>query len=60
MEDTAKRVAEFGGSPDISLKHKLIQAANDIEEVLNAYEHLAVRVFVFSMAVYGLIRAALR
>jgi len=28
--------------------------------VLKAYEHLAVRVFIVSMAVYGLIRAALR
>jgi hypothetical protein len=30
------------------------------EEVLKAYEHLAVRVFIFIMALYGLIRAALR
>jgi len=28
--------------------------------VLKAYECLAVRVFIFSMAVYGLIRAAIK
>ena len=60
MEDTAKQVAEFSSSPDVRLKHKLIQAANDIEDVLKAYESLAVRVFIFSMAVYGLIRAAIK
>jgi len=43
-----------------SFKEKLIRLANDIEDVLKAYEHLAVRVFIFSMAVYGLARAALR
>jgi hypothetical protein len=46
------------------LKHtwreKLIQLAKDLEAVLKAFEHLAVRVFIFGMAVYGLIRAALR
>ena len=60
MEDTAKQVAEFSSGPDVRLKHKLIQAASDIEEVLKAFEHLAVRLFIFSMAIYGLIRAALR
>ena len=43
-----------------SRRKQLIQTACDIEEVLNAYEHLAVRVFIFEMAVYGVIRAALR
>jgi hypothetical protein len=43
-----------------SRRKQLIQTACDIEEVLNAYEHLAVRVFIFVMAVYGVIRAALR
>jgi hypothetical protein len=43
-----------------SFKQNLIQTANDIEDVLNAYESLAVRVFIFSMAVYGLIRAAIK
>ena len=38
---------------------QLIETACD-EEVLKAYEHLAVRAFIFVMAVYGLIRAALR
>jgi hypothetical protein len=59
MEDTAKQIAEFSSGPDVRLKHKLIQAATDIEEVLKAYEHLAIRVFIFGMAVYGLIHAAL-
>jgi hypothetical protein len=59
MEDTAKQIAEFSSSPDVRLKHKLIQAANDIEEVLKAFEHLAIRVFIFAMAVYGLIHAAM-
>jgi hypothetical protein len=43
-----------------SRRKQLIHPACDIEEVLKAYEHLAVRVFIFVMAVYGLIRAALR
>jgi len=43
-----------------SRRNKLIQAASDIEDVLKAYEHLAIRLFIFGMAVYGLIRAALR
>ena len=43
-----------------SLKQNLIQTASDIEDVLKAYESLAVRVFIFSMAVYGLIRAAIK
>jgi hypothetical protein len=43
-----------------SRRKQLIQTACDIEEVPKAYEHLAVRVFIFVMAVYGLIRAALR
>jgi len=43
-----------------SRRKQLIQTACDIEEVLNAYEHLAVRVFIFVIAVYGVIRAALR
>ena len=43
-----------------SFKQNLIQTASDIEDVLKAYESLAVRVFIFSMAVYGLIRAAIK
>jgi hypothetical protein len=41
-------------------REKLIQLAEDLEAVLKAYEHLAVRVFIFGMAVYGLLRAAVR
>lgn len=44
----------------LSFKQNLIRTANDIEDVLKAYESLAVRVFIFSMAVYGLIRAAIK
>ena len=43
-----------------SLKEKLIRVAEDLGDVLKAYEHLAVRIFVFGMAVYGLLRAAIR
>jgi hypothetical protein len=43
-----------------SHRKQLIQTACDVEEVLKAYEHLAVCVFIFMMAVYGLVRAALR
>jgi hypothetical protein len=40
------------------LKDKLIKLARDLEDILKAYEHLAVRLFLFGMAVYGLIHAA--
>lgn len=48
------------GALEPSLKQNVIQAASDIEDVLKAYESLAVRVFIFSMAVYGLIRSAIK
>jgi hypothetical protein len=51
---------EWRSTLNASHRKQLIQTANDIEEVLKAYEHLAVRVFIFGMAVYGLVRAALR
>jgi len=47
-------------SDQSGIKYNLIQAATDVEDVLKAYEHLAVRIFIFSMAIYGLIRAATR
>lgn len=40
-----------------SHRDQLIRAAKDFEEVLKAYEQLAVRIFLFVMAIYGLIRA---
>jgi hypothetical protein len=43
-----------------SRRKQLIQTACDIEEVLKAYEHLALRVFLVGMLIYELIRAALR
>jgi len=46
MEDTAKQVAEFSSGPDVRLKHKLIQAANDMRGA-QGFEHLAVRLFIF-------------
>jgi hypothetical protein len=39
------------------LKEILIKIARDGEQVLRAYELLAVRMFLFGMAVYGLFRA---
>jgi hypothetical protein len=41
------------------LTKRLIQTADNVEDVLKAYEHLAVRIFIFAMAVYGLIHAAI-
>jgi hypothetical protein len=41
-----------------TLKQRLLQAASDVDEILRAYEHLAIRIFIFVMAVYGLIQAA--
>jgi hypothetical protein len=41
-----------------TLKDRTIRTASELEEVLMAYEHLAIRVFIFAMAVYGLIHAA--
>jgi hypothetical protein len=43
-----------------SRRKRLIQTARDIEEVLKAYEHLALRVFLVAKLIYELIRAALR
>jgi hypothetical protein len=43
-----------------SHRKQLIRIANDVEAVLNAYEHLALRVFLVGMLIYELIRAALR
>ena len=43
-----------------SRRKQLIQIANDVEAVLNAYEHLALRVFVVGMLIYELIRAEYR
>jgi hypothetical protein len=43
-----------------SRRKQLIQTACDIEEVLKAYEHLALRVFLVGMLIYELVRAALR
>ena len=50
---------EWRSTLNASRGKQLIETACD-EEVLKAYEHLAVRAFIFVMAVYGLIRAALR
>jgi hypothetical protein len=41
-----------------TLKDRVIRAASELEEVLMACEHLAIRVFIFAMAIYGLIHAA--
>ena len=41
-----------------TVKDRVIRTASELEEVLMAYEHLAVRVFIFAMAIYGLIHAA--
>jgi len=56
----SEAVTVKGRSLRTPLKQTLIQIADDIEDVLKAYEHLAVRVFIFLMAIYGLIRAAMR
>jgi hypothetical protein len=40
------------------LKDRAIQIVKDAEEVLVSLEHLAIRVFIFAMAIYGLIHAA--
>ena len=42
-----------------SRRKQLIQTAGDIEEVLKAFEPVAVRVFLVGMVIYELIRAAL-
>jgi hypothetical protein len=39
------------------LKEILIQIARDAKRVLRAFELLAVRMFLFGMAVYGLVKA---
>jgi len=44
----------------LSFKKRLTQFATDFEEVLSAYEPLAVRTFIFWMAVRELIRAVFR
>ena len=41
-----------------SLKHKLIRYAHDTDDVLKAYEPLAVRIFLVVTALFALIRAA--
>jgi hypothetical protein len=50
------------------MKKKVIQTIQDIEDVLSAAEHLAIRVFIFGMALFidtlrgarGLLKAAAR
>ena len=41
-----------------NLKDCAIQRVKDAEEVLVSLEHLAIRVFILAMAIYGLIHAA--